>query len=567
MILRRLVEFVEQMEEIPPPGYQPALITKQIRLHPDGTLRDVVQLSGVKKGTREGLVMLVPREQPQRASSIVPRLIADNANYALGKRREKDKEGQTEARHARYVDLIRDCAATTGEPSVCAIAKWIESGGPAELRDRADIAEDDDLTFKVGDVTPVDLATVRQYWTGKAKSSTVSTCLVTGNTGVVVDRMPYPIKGVPDGQVSGTMLISVNNDAGMSYGLNAALNSPISAYAAEMLCNGLNYLIASETHSLRVGKVVYVCWTRDKKGFSWDILRDPQPEDVQQLLTSAQRGRLAKGVETPDFFVLALSANVSRIVVRDHYELTLTGVQAMLAKWFLRIAIVDRDGGDPKPFGLFRLAASLFSDAKNMPAHVPTALLRTALTGAPLPDYLLGLAVKRNLAMQGPYAVFNRQRYPCIERLAVIKAILEQKEGESLSGLNTNHPDPAYHCGRLLAVLEQIQRAALGDINATVVDRYYGAACTSPASILGNLVNDSQPHLAKIRKNGGDGWAQVRLGEVLVAIGDKFPPTLSLPRQGLFALGFYHQKAHDRAAAIATKAKKEATDATQGENQ
>lgn len=564
MILRRLVEFTERLPDIPPPGYQPAFITKRITLNADGTLRDVVPLSGDKRGKREGLIITVPREQPQRTVGTVPRLIADNANYALGKIREKDKPEQVFARHKAFVDLVGECAESTQENSVKAISSWLTSGGAEQLRDRDDIAEDDDLTFQVGNESPTDLPSVRAFWASKIASEAQGTCLVTGRPGPIVDRMPIPIKGIPDGQVSGTALISVNNDAGMSFGLNAAFNSPISAYAAEAVCNGLNYLLASERHALRVGKTVFVYWTRGAEAFSWNLLKDPSPEDVTSLLESANMGRKSENLEVKDFFALALSANASRIVVRQQFELTLSEVKTDLASWFKRLEIVQPDGGVPKPFGVYRLSTALFRESKDMPAHVPVALLRCALTGARLPDYLLGLAIKRNLAMQGPFSMFNRQRYLSVERLALIKAILEQTEKQPLSALNLHHPDSAYHCGRLLALLERIQRTALGDINSTVVDRYYGAACTSPGSILGNLVNDSQSHLAKMRKDRGDGWAQAALGEVLGAVGDEFPKTLSLHRQGLFALGFYHQKASDRAAAADAKAKK---DADQGANQ
>lgn len=565
MILTKLIEFTKQLPEVPPPGYQPALITKRIRLNLDGTLRDVIATSGTKRGTREGQIMQVPREQPRRASGVVARLIADNVNYVLGRAREKDKADQVAARHLAYTDLLAECAEATSEPTVHAVLAWIKSGGPAALRDGNGIADDDDFGFQVGDVDPTELPSVRAFWAGKVKSEAKGNCLVTGKFGPVVDRMPIPIKGIPDGQMSGTALISVNNDAGMSFGLKAALNSPVSAYAAEMICNGLNYLLASERHSFRVGKIVYVFWTREPEGVSiLNILKEPRAEDVQELLGGLQKGRSSSTVEAKDFFALALSANASRIVVRAHYELTISEVKSQLARWFRKIAIVPPDGTDPKPFGLYRLATSLFREAKDMPAHVPAALLESAITGTPLPEYLLGLAVKRNLAMQGPYALVNRNRYLSVERLALIKAILTQKEKHSLDALNKSHPDAAYHCGRLLAILEKIQRAALGDINSTVVDRYYGAACASPGSILGNLVNDAQAHLAKMRKGTGDGWAQRILEEVQSAIGDSYPKTLSLQRQGLFALGFYHQKAHDRAAAADAKAAKQTT---QGDSQ
>jgi CRISPR-associated protein Csd1 len=406
----------------------------------------------------------------------------------------------------------------------------------------------------VNGVRPTDLPAIKEFWAGRDKTKHEAVCLVTGKFGPVVDRMPAPIKGVPDGQSTGTAFISVNNASGCSYGLQAALNSPVGKATAEKIGNALNYLLASDKHSLRVGKVVYVYWTRNPEEFDlFQFLNTPRAEDVQQLLLNPKRGRESGPLAANDFFVLSLSANVSRIVVRDYHETTLGVVKANLANWFARLRLEPLNGGDPEPMGVFRLSVSLFREAKDMPAHVPVTLLQCALAGTPLPESLLGLAVKRNLAMQGPYTVFKKKRMISEPRLAIIKAIIQQKEEFPLEALNPQHPDSAYHCGRLLALLERIQRVALGDINATVVDRFYGAACSSPGSILGNLVNDAQPHLAKLRKDRRDFFLQTALEEVLSAIGQEFPRTLDLRRQGLFALGFYHQKAHDRAQAVAAK--------------
>ena len=126
--------------------------------------------------------------------------------------------------------------------------------------------------------------------------------------------------------------------------------------------------------------------------------------------------------------------------------------------------------------------------------------------------------------------------------------------------LQNDRPEPAYHCGRLLAVLEQIQRAALGaGVNTTIVDRFYGTASTAPATVFGTLLKGAQPHLSKLRRSQQEGTAyalQSRLEEVLAQL-PTFPRTLKLQEQALFALGYYHQRAHDRAQAQAKKQEKD----------
>lgn len=112
--------------------------------------------------------------------------------------------------------------------------------------------------------------------------------------------------------------------------------------------------------------------------------------------------------------------------------------------------------------------------------------------------------------------------------------------------LNQDHPDTAYHCGRLLAVLANLQYAALGDVGAGVVQRYYAATSQTPALILGRLITNSKNHLNKL-EGGLAFWYENKIADVMSRIQDRAPRTLDLEGQSLFALGYYQQLAHDRA--------------------
>lgn len=112
--------------------------------------------------------------------------------------------------------------------------------------------------------------------------------------------------------------------------------------------------------------------------------------------------------------------------------------------------------------------------------------------------------------------------------------------------LNEEHPNSAYHCGRLMAVLAAIQYAALGDVGAGVVQRYYASAGTTPALVLGRLTRTSQFHLNKLDP-GLAQWYECKIARIWAAIKDHLPATLTLEEQSLFALGYYHQMAADRA--------------------
>ncbi len=110
--------------------------------------------------------------------------------------------------------------------------------------------------------------------------------------------------------------------------------------------------------------------------------------------------------------------------------------------------------------------------------------------------------------------------------------------------LNTEHPDPAYQCGRLLAVLARLQRAALGDVGAGVVQRYYVAASQTPGLTLGRLFNNAKNHLGKL-DGGLSYWYEDQLAEIMSHV-KEIPTTLNLEQQSLFALGYYQQIAFYR---------------------
>jgi CRISPR-associated protein Csd1 len=128
-------------------------------------------------------------------------------------------------------------------------------------------------------------------------------------------------------------------------------------------------------------------------------------------------------------------------------------------------------------------------------------------------------------------------------RAALIKLVLAYGKEENVEeGI-------AYHCGRLLAELEAIQAAAIPGAGATMTDKYYGMASTAPATAFGMLLRHSQPHMSKLRRDkpGLAYILQERVEEITAQIGGSFPRTLTLRDQGVFALGYYGQRAATRA--------------------
>jgi len=201
---------------------------------------------------------------------------------------------------------------------------------------------------------------------------------------------------------------------------------------------------------------------------------------------------------------------------------------------------------------------------KEMDTHAIQGLFRSALHGEPIPHTLLAKAVLRCRAEQQVTAA----------RAALIKAALIMKsstfsseEAKRMTKLDMDRADAPYICGRLFAELAEVQRAALGPINTTLIDRYFGAASTTPATVFGVLLSQAnKAHLPKLRKSRLSVYLalQERLEGILAPLQD-FPRTLTLQEQALFSLGFYHQRAHDRAQIAEAKARKAQGKATDKE--
>lgn len=552
MILAKLYECSEAIlgESLAPPMYEKKPVRWFVEIEGDG--RAVIRSNSSDGPKDRGLPHMVPIPGPRSGKVLRPALLADTPEYVFGVGEPGRRAPQ---KHEAFLHLVERCAMETNDAGVRAVVSFF--GGPqfdpARLPDG--VAPNDLITFRVNGRWVVDSPSVRSFWARSARpdgdSSAGLECLVTGQVGPVDESLTQMIKGLPNGQTSGVALISANKLAFESYGLKRAQTSPISRDAAERITKALNYLIARRESRVIVGGVVYVFWTR--RGADNEIataMVAPTELVVKNLIESYRTGKPAGEFDDEEFYAFALSANAARVVVRDQLSTTIGVVRRNLAAWFSAQSMVEYDGSPGVPLTVFKIGAAAFRDAaKEADPGVWRSLVRTALQRDPIPSYLLARAVMRCRA----------DRKVTRSRAVLIKMVLfpvtrdMEDSYETMAALDKSNTVPAYLCGRLLAQLASIQRAALGDLNANIVDRFYGAASTAPATVLPLMLNlATKAHLPKIRKSR-PGWyngLEARLMEITDNLAE-FPRILTLNEQGLFALGFYHQKAFDRATAKA----------------
>lgn len=370
-------------------------------------------------------------------------------------------------------------------------------------------------------------------------------CLITGEQTDVV-RLHDAVSGVNQKPAP---LAAINDKAYESFNKDKGFNFPASAQAVFKYATALNHLLRkSSTNKFRITDTSYVCWADIPNRLETDVplflsFGDDDPDAtaaaVKALFNSVHSGAYQQPDGPDRFFVLGLAPNSARIVVRYWKAGTIAEFAENFARWFddLKLAGLDHYGY-PTLKKLLRSTALQYKD-DNISPNLPGEVIRAILSGGRLPETLIQAVLRRIRAEKG---------HVSYTRACIIKAYLNRiyrfsptKQKELTVSLDKNETRIGYCLGRLFAVLEKLQQDAQPNINATIRDRYYSSASTTPKAVFGTLMRLSTHHIKKLDKPGWRVNAEKRITEVMELITD-FPAHLNLENQGLFALGYYHQK-------------------------
>lgn len=385
-------------------------------------------------------------------------------------------------------------------------------------------------------------------------------CQITGKESFLPLSHRFQFKGIPGGLSTGTYLVSLDKDSFQSYGLDRAVNSGIGLDAAQSYSLALQALIEDQLpsqvkSSLRVSGNLFLFWTREPQDLSFmNLLDQADPEAVRALISSAFKGNKSKNTNSNDFYLLVLTGNAARIVVRDYLEAPLEVIQGHLAKWFkdLNLAFMYPGKNEKPYYSLYELVKATSGDIGDPLPSTPDRLLMFALGGEPLSDSILSACLRR-IKVEGGDGCTR-------PRLSLVKLFLVRKGVAVTESLNTEEKNPAYLYGRLLEVFDEIQYSALGDVGAGVVDKFYGTFSAAPALLMARLFANAQNHLRKLKNEKPGAFVNLerKLTELVSLLPAKAPKgQLPLRDQGLFALGFYHQRAFRNQEMSDRKAAKE----------
>jgi len=579
-MLQALKAYAERRLPDSEPGFKAREVRWCIELAADGRFLNVVPLGDGKRGENHPRC---PDMHGMVAGGKAHFLVetAQTVTLLLKANEDAKKITSGEVRHRFYTQLLREAAKSVSQLEP--LANLLEDAFRlVEVRDAlaAHKAKPTDwIGWRVGGIDPrldekvqawwrswrqTDIGGIRQEASTGIKANADATanagtmvCFLTGEAVVPLATQPKitGLSGV-GGLAMGDVMVGFDKAAFGSYGLGQSANAAMSAEAAQKYVDGLNDLVKS--HSRKLANALVVHWFKeylppkdDPLALLFGLETQENTEaaalsSVRVLLESIRSGKRSD-LGDNRYYAITLSGAAGRVMVRDWMEGRFEALASHIETWFSDLSIVARDGDKQAPDPKFMaVCAATMRDLKDLPAPTAATLWQVAVQRLPIPQPIMAQALARFRA-----DLVNKDQPPFNHaRMGLLKAYFVRKhQGGDLTMtayLNPAHPEPAYHCGRLLAVLANLQRAALGDVGAGVVQRYYAATSQTPGLVIGRLIANARNHLGKLDP-GLAWWYEERIADVMSLLKDGAPRILDLEGQGLFALGYYQQLATLRA--------------------
>jgi CRISPR-associated protein Csd1 len=550
--------------EVPPFGYSQEKIGFLIPLNPDGTVAhgpiDLRQGAGKKKTAR-----LMPVPQPaKRTSGIAPNFLWDKTAYVLGVTATEGK--RTSREHEAFLNNHRDWLASSNDEGLQAFLRFLETWVDDQFAQLgwSEEMKDQNIVFaleseRLDNIMIHDRAAARNLWArlAGAGEKNEAACLITGQRSPVA-RLHPAIKGVWGAQSSGASIVSFNLDAFTSYGHAQGDNAPISEASAFAYTSALNHFLDRDSgHRIQIGDTSTVFWAdasdvpaaEQAESFFRVIIDEKAAEAVEEKKVESILAKLRSGRPIEDFkpdlppgvrfFVLGLAPNAARLSVRFYIEEDFGVIAERYLRHLQRMRIDPPPKEEAPSMWRLLIETAVLRKSDNIQPNLAGEWMRAILTDAPYPFTLLSTLIMRLRVDHNINAL----------RVAILKSILIKNfKMEVPVSLDPECKESGYLLGRLFAVYEQIQVAALGrNVNATIKDKFYGAASAQPRKVFHLLESGSSNHLSKIgkQKPGLKVNLEKAVGAIMESMspdGDPFPASLPDKSQALFGLGYYHQR-------------------------
>ena len=577
MILQALVDYYEELAsqgKIARPGWAKAKVSWALEIDEEGQLLDVLPL---RSPSQDGKKML-PREmelpaQMKRSGKGAPAYyLCDNTKYIFGIEDARITEKSRKA-FENFRNLHIQKLAAIENSMAKAIIAFAYRYTPEDFLSLKTVSDKHELlkgnencvfistTGEFAQTIPDIAETVDE----QSEEEIIGTCMVTGKqTGIA--RIHNSVKGPLGNSPNGWTLVSFDKDsfAYDSYGKKQGYNAPVSKYAAFAYTSALNHLLSEREHVKVIGNTTVVYWAKGAESQYQDVfaalydcndtIRNDELNNLMRCIAGGipyEFNGLPLKPEN-DFYILGLSPNAARLSVRFFYRRSFGELVQNLKQHYDNIEVVS-DGSKFDMIPLWALLrettrykkadGTLIKPAPQPLPHLAGDVMKSVLSGCRYPETLMNQTMLRiraeheiNRGKAGiikAYLIRNTENFPDRESIMEVAQV----------SLNTESSYTPYVLGRLFAVLESIQKAANPKIDTTIKDRYFSAACATPAAAFPILLRLSNSHLKKI-KNTDAGkaiyWSK-QIGEMIEHLGMNFPVHQTLQEQGAFILGYYHQ--------------------------
>ena len=600
MILQALNRYYDILLEdedvnIAPFGYSAVNVSFALDLSEEGELLNVLPLfEQVQRGKKMVEVprsMIVPA-QVKRAANIAPNFLWDNTTYVLGiSDKDEKKPKYSQDRFIAFRKWNSELLTGVDDDAARAMIAFLQSHNPQLARQHPAVAKHLDTLLKGGNIVFMSRGEfvhqnnlIRQIWEDALSARDIERmqCLVTGDIAPIA-RLHPSLKRVRGAQSVGASLVSFNERAYESYNRTKGqgLNSPVSEKATFAYTTVLNYLLsdANPNKKFFLGDTTVVYWVEsENRAYESAFASFVDPAELEEGSGKQATRKRAEGVlqsvtnkvkraqmldldallddleeENPRFYILGLSPNAARISVRFFITDPFKKIIQNIMTHYRDLEIVKEYEDQPTYLSVWRILNETISKKsrdKNAAPLLAGAVFRAILTDAQYPAALYYAIINRVRAdMDDASNGIHKINYV---RAAVIKAFLLRKYRyqpvnpfkEVLTmALNEQSTNPAYLLGRLFAELERVQTAAIGNVNASIKDRYFTSACASPGSVFPILLRLSQHHIAKAEYGYASDRRIQDILNLLDVESNPIPARLTLDEQGVFILGYYHQRA------------------------
>ena len=556
MILKALYDYYNRCEGLSAKGLEQKEIGYLIVIDKDGTF---VRIESRMKDKKTAQTFLVLQTIKRSGRKYAPNILWDNYEYVIGGTDESAKKHDT---FIRMIEKLKE--QVPSDRYLNAISEFYKKNEKLEDIIKNDVLYEEmhkskkNISFLLQGESKI-AAENEKVWnlilSQSADDGIYGICLVTGKKDSVA-RLHTTIKLTKD---TGP-LVSFKTDRGYdSYGKEQGYNAQISGDAEFAYTTALNAMLQKGSHNkFSVGNRTFVFWASsnseaaeqtegslfDLLGYTEEEVDDPNAkiEQVRKVFTAIYSGSLKTSLEDR-FYILGLAPNSARIAVVYWSECSLKEFAGKILCHFEDMKIKDTRI-DKKPYmGIKSMLAAVTLNGKQSEAtpNLPEAIVKSIFQGTPYPFTLFSACIRRIRAESGNKDAIR------IARMAIIKAYLNRindnnKKIETM--LDKSNTNQGYLCGRLFAVLENLQYAA--NKQDSIRSGYMNAAASTPSAVYPTILKLSNSHYSKLAKDkkGLAIYFDNQKKEIMAQISD-FPDTLDLSDQGRFFLGYYHQKNHE----------------------